>query len=89
MKSTRHPTRRETRSPQLAAAPFAPRATAAAIAVACALAAGTAAAAMGSMEILAHLSQLPVKVGAAFGEIDAHAISGPQDGKPAARRGFR
>jgi len=52
MKSMRQSTQRETRSPQLAAAPFAHRATTAAIAVACALAAGTATAAMGSMEIL-------------------------------------
>src|SRR5689334_9603671 len=28
-------------------------------------------------------------VGAALGEIDAYAISGPEDGKPAARRGLR
>jgi hypothetical protein len=51
MESKRHPRQRETRSPQLAPAPFSHRA-AVALAVGCALATGTAAAAMGSIEIV-------------------------------------
>ena len=61
MEST-HASQRPTRSPQLAATPYARRAAAVALAVACALGAGTVAAAMGSMEILSRAESrtLPV-----------------------------
>ena len=52
MKSKRHRSQRETRSPQLAPAPFAHRTAAVALTVACALGAGTAAAAIGSIDIV-------------------------------------
>jgi uncharacterized protein YjhX (UPF0386 family) len=52
MESKPHPSPRETRSPQLVPAPFARRAAAVALAVGCALAAGSAAATMGSIEIV-------------------------------------
>ena len=52
MATQRHPSQCVTRSPQLVAAPFARRATAVALAIACAFGAGTAAAAVGSLEIV-------------------------------------
>ena len=52
MKSKRHRSQRETRSPQLAPAPSAHRTAAVALTVACALGAGTAAAAIGSIDIV-------------------------------------
>jgi uncharacterized protein YjhX (UPF0386 family) len=52
MESKRHPSQRETRSPQLPAARFARRAAAVTLALGCALGAGTATATMGSIEII-------------------------------------